>query len=463
MHVSDGELKEFIIDSGLVAKKEVAAAEREANEREQSLGDILVSRGALTEDALRRVQAYVLGIPFINLKEFHIPSEVFKLIPEPIARIHNIVAYKRTDDSLEVAMLALEDLAALEPVRQKTGLKLIPRLTDTESITSALLRYQKSLKEEFGNSIAEEAAKIRSGDDVKKLAEDLPVVRIVDTLLRHAVIQGASDIHIDPQESEVLVRYRIGGVLRDAMALPKAAAAGIVARIKILSGMSLDKKHLPQDGRFKMETGADTVSFRVSILPTSLGEKAVLRLLRETGEGFTLEVLGFDAANVERVHQALSHPSGIILVTGPEGSNTTAVLYTMLDILNKPGVNISTIEDPIEYQIKRVNQTQVSSDIGFTFAGALRALLRQDPDIIMVGDIRDNETASLALSAALSGRLVLAAVRADSAANALAHMGALGISPALLASTVRAVIGQKALGTHDVLSAEEVAGVVFSS
>ena len=452
MHVSEGELKEFITDSGLVAKKEIDAADKEAKARGQSLGAVLVSRGSLTEDALRRIQAYVLGIPFVNLKEHRVPVDVLALIPEPIARTHNIIAFKKDGDSLEVAMLDVEDLASIDSVRKKTGLKILSRLTDTESIKYTLLQYQKSLKDEFGDIISTEAGKIRvvteggkelSGDELKKMAEDLPIVRIVDTLLRHAIVQGASDIHIEPMESEVLVRYRIDGILHDAMTLPRPAAAGIVARIKVLSNLKLDEKRLPQDGRFKMETEADRVSFRVSILPTFFGEKTVMRLLRETGEGFTLVVLGLKGDNMEGIHHALTQTTGIILVSGPTGSGKTTTLYTMLDILNQPDVNISTVEDPIEYQMKRVNQTQVNPQIGFTFASGLRSLVRQDPDIIMVGEIRDSETASLAINAALTGHLVLSTIHTNSAAGAIPRLIDMGVEPFLLVSTLRVIIGQR--------------------
>ena len=452
MHVSESELKEFIIDSGLVSRKDIDAAAVEAKERTQSLGEILVSRGSLTEDALRRVQAYVLGIPFVSLKEHKIPIDVLALIPEPIARTHSIVAFKKENDSLEVAMLDAEDLQSIESVRKKTGLKILPRLTDSDSIKHALLQYQKSLKDEFGDIISTEAGKLKlikageadlSGDDLKKMAEDLPIVRIVDTLLRHAIVQDASDIHIEPMEQEVLVRYRIDGILHDAMTLPKAATAGIVARIKVLANLKLDEKRLPQDGRFKMETEADRVSFRVSVLPTFFGEKIVMRLLRETGEGFTLEGLGFHGENLERLHGALKQTTGIILASGPTGSGKTTTLYTMLDILNTPDINISTIEDPIEYQMKRVNQTQVNPQIGFTFANGLRSLVRQDPDIIMVGEIRDGETAALAINAALTGHLVLSTIHTNSAAGAIPRLIDMGVEPFLLVSTLKVIIGQR--------------------
>ena len=453
MHVSEAELKEFILDSGLVSRKDVDDAQTEATARNQSLGDILVSRGQLSEDALRRIKAYVLGIPFVNLKDQKIPLDILSLIPEPIARTHNIIPYKKTDQGLEVAMLDTEDLASIESVRKATGLKILPRLTDNDSLKHALLQYQKSLKEEFGDIITTEAGKLKvvksangddvSGEDLKKMAEDLPIVRIVDTLLHHAIIQGASDIHIEPQETEVLVRYRIDGVLRDAMTLPRNAAAGITARIKVLSSLKLDEKRLPQDGRFKMETEADKVSFRVSLLPTYYGEKVVMRLLRETGEGFTLDVLGFHGENLERIHSATKQTTGLILISGPTGSGKTTTLYTILDILNTPDVNISTIEDPIEYQMKRVNQTQVNPAIGFSFVNGLRSLVRQDPDIIMVGEIRDGETAALAVNAALTGHLVLSTIHTNSAAGAIPRLIDMGVEPFLLVSTIKVIVGQR--------------------
>ncbi len=451
MRVSEKELKEFILDSGLVPRKYVDSAEKEAKEKKQSIGDILIARGSLTEDALRRIKSYVLGMPFVNLKDIQIPVDVLLLIPEPIARTHSIIAYKQTDKGLEVAMLDTEDLASIDSVRKRTGLNILPRLTDDSSLKYALLQYQKTLKEEFGDIIATEAGRIKSIDSesetteegLKKLAEDLPIIRIIDSLLRHAIVQSASDIHIEPMEKEVLVRYRIDGILHDAMTLPKVAAPGITARIKVLSNLKLDEKRLPQDGRFKMETDEEKVSFRVSILPVFYGEKVVMRLLRETGEGFTLESLGFHGETMELVHKATRQTTGIILISGPTGSGKTTTLYTVLDILNTPDVNISTIEDPIEYQMKRVNQTQVNPQIGFTFANGLRSLMRQDPNIIMVGEIRDSETASLAINAALTGHLVLSTIHTNSAAGAIPRLIDMGVEPFLLVSTLKVIVGQR--------------------
>jgi type II secretory ATPase GspE/PulE/Tfp pilus assembly ATPase PilB-like protein len=454
MHIEEKQLKEFILDSGLVSRADLTKAEKESEESGTSVGKILVNKGSLTEDDLRRMQAYILGIPFVDLKEQHLEMEVLSLIPEPIARNHNIVAFRKVGDNLEVAMLDTEDLTAIDFVRKKTGLKILPRLTDDESMKHALLNYQKSLKAEFGDIIQKEAINLKSiseknGDeevseeDLKKLADDVPVVRIVDTLLKHAIIQDASDIHIEPAETQVIVRYRIDGILHDAMVLPKNVANGITARIKVLSNLKLDEKRIPQDGRFKIDMNGEKVSFRVSTLPVYYGEKTVMRLLRENVSGFTLEGLGFHGDGLEKLHKASKLATGMILTTGPTGSGKTTTLYTILDILNTPDVNISTIEDPIEYQMKRINQTQVKPEIGFTFASGLRTLVRQDPDIIMVGEIRDGETASLAVNAALTGHLVLSTLHTNSAAGTIARLIDMKIEPFLLTSTLSVIIAQR--------------------
>lgn len=452
MRIQDEQLKRFVLDSGVVSKADLAAAEKAAKEEKRTLAEALIAAGSMTEDDMRKVESYVLGIPFVSLKGTKIDFDILSMIPEPVARNHNIIAYKKNADSLEVAMLDTADLPAIDFIKKKVGLKIYPRLTDTESMRDALRQYQKTLKDEFGDIIMKETSALKvigedekevSEADLKKMAEDLPVVRIVDTLLRHAIIQGASDIHIEPMEKEVLVRYRIDGILHDAMTLPKHASATIVARLKVLSNLKLDQKRLPQDGRFKMEMDGQKVSFRVSILPIYFGEKVVMRLLRENRSGFTLEGMGFHGRTLERIHHAMKQTTGIILVTGPTGSGKTTTLYTILDLLNTPEVNISTIEDPIEYQMPRINQTQVRPDIGFTFANGLRSLMRQDPDIMMIGEIRDQETASLAINAALTGHLVLATVHTNSASGTVARLIDMGVESFLLVSTLRVAVGQR--------------------
>ncbi len=453
MFVEDTQLYKFILDSGLVSKEDLEAAKKESEKSNKRLGDALVTMGKITADNLRRMNAYVLGIPFVDLKGKKTPFETLSIIPEPIARTHNIVAFKKNDTSLEVAMLDVNDLSAIDFIKKKVNLKIMPRLTDADSIKEALVQYQKSLKAEFGDIIQKETESMRmiseekgetvSAEDLKKIATDLPVVRIVDTLIKHAVLQNASDIHIEAMEEQVLVRYRIDGLLHDAMVLPKQAGPSITARIKVLSNLKLDEKRLPQDGRFKVDLNNEKVSFRVSILPTYYGEKTVMRLLRENISGFTLEYLNFHGEGLERIHKALKQTTGMILTTGPTGSGKTTTLYTMLDLLNTPDVNISTIEDPIEYQMARINQTQVKPEIGFSFAQGIRTLVRQDPDIIMVGEIRDNETAALAVNAALTGHLVLSTLHTNSAAGAIPRLLDMKVESFLLVSTLNVVIGQR--------------------
>jgi type IV pilus assembly protein PilB len=448
MYISDTHLKSFLADAGLVSNKDFDAAEREAKEAGKPISDILLAKNMIGEDELRRTYAYILGIPFVNLAGQQIEFETLSLIPEPVARHNSIIAYAHKGEELEVAMLDTDDLAAIDFIKKKTHLKILPRLTDAASIKAALKQYQRGLKDNLGDVIKREtdALQAAGGDgekDLRQMAEGVSAVRIVDTLLRHANAQNASDIHIEPLEEALLIRYRIDGILHDAMELPKHAAPAITARIKVLGNMRLDEKRLPQDGRFGVESGGEKISFRVSILPTYYGEKIVMRLLRDNVAGFSLEALGFHGRALEDMHEAMKQTTGLILTTGPTGSGKSTSLYTFLDLLNTPDVNISTVEDPIEYQMKRVNQTQVRPDIGFTFANGLRALVRQDPDIIMVGEIRDKETASLAINAALTGHLVLSTLHTNSAAGAIPRLLDMGVEPFLLVSTIRVVIGQR--------------------
>jgi len=350
-------------------------------------------------------------------------------------------------------MLDVDDLQAIDFIKKGTKLRIRPRLTSEESIKYALKQYQKSLKDELGDVIKTETRALKElsidentedNEELKKVAEAVPAIRIVDSILKHAISQGASDIHIEPQETDVIIRYRIDGILHDAMTLPKYASSAIIARIKILSNLRIDEKRLPQDGRFRIkDPSGERVAFRVSVLPTYYGEKIVMRLLRENVRGFTLEALGFHGTGLEKVHEATRKKTGLILVTGPTGSGKSTTLYTILDILNTPEVNISTVEDPIEYQMPRVNQSQVRPEIGFTFSSGLRSLVRQDPDIIMVGEIRDGETARLAINAALTGHLVLSTLHTNSAAGSVSRLIDMGVEPFLLASVLQVVIGQR--------------------
>ena len=458
MHIDEGIIIKLLNTSGLVSKTDVLMAQKKARETEQTLGNILVSEGKLTEKDWNSMQAVSLGIPFVSLKGEHILPDVLNLIPEPIARNNNIIAYKKSAQGLEVAMLDVDNLPVIDFIKKKVGLRILPRMTSSDSIKEALGLYKKSLQADFEDIIKKESSsplgqvietsflgeKINNAEKTEKeLAEDLPIVKIVDTLISHAILQGSSDIHIEPGEESLVIRYRIDGILHDAMVLPKDTAPGIVARIKVLSNLKLDEKRLPQDGRFKIVNDSGRVSFRVSTLPTYFGEKTVIRILRENAKGFSLEGLGFHGEALERIHRGMKKRNGMLLAAGPTGSGKTTTLYTMLDILNTPDVNISTVEDPIEYQMARINQTQTKAEIGLTFANGLRTLLRQDPDIIMVGEIRDGETASLAVNASLTGHLVLSTIHTNSAAGAIPRMIDMGVEPFLIVSTVKTVIAQR--------------------
>ncbi|MFA5936951.1 MAG: GspE/PulE family protein [Candidatus Paceibacterota bacterium] len=455
MQINEELLKKNILESGLVSRSELDTFVKNAEAKKQKLTDVLLSDGKISETDLKRMEAFVLEIPFISLINKKIDFSILSLIPEPIARNHNIIAYNKSKTGLEVAMLDVDDLPMIDFIKKRAGEKILPRLTDSVSIKSALVQYRKSLQADFDNIIQKESISLKTTgeadkkegekteEELKALAEDLPVIKIVDSLIFHAILQNASDVHIEPGENELTVRYRIDGILHDAMVLDKSASPGITTRIKVLANLKLDEKRLPQDGRFKIDQNGDKVSFRVSTLPTFYGEKTVIRILKENAHGFSLETLGFHGEGLERIHDSLKQRIGMVLATGPTGSGKTTTLYTMLEILNRPEVNISTVEDPIEYQMPRVNQTQVKPEIGLTFANGLRSLLRQDPDIVMVGEIRDGETAGLAINASLTGHLVLSTIHTNSASGAIPRLIDMGVLPFLIISTVKTIIAQR--------------------
>ncbi len=460
MQIENKRLQAFIEDAELVDRKKLEQAFKKAKKEDKYLGDLLVENELLNKKELAEMEAYIAGVPFIDLREIKIDPKVLKIIPEPIAQKHKVIAYNKKKDSLEVAMLNPKDLQITEFIRKKAGLNILPRFTTEESINNALKLYKEGLEKEFEGIIKKEEKETEGkeletvkkekeevegpeAEELEKAAQEVPIIKIVDSILRDAIDKRASDIHIEPEEKDVVVRYRIDGILHNMMTLPKKVQDGIVARVKVLSNLRLDEHRLPQDGRFTIKTDEFKVSFRVSVLPVYDGEKVVMRILRENVKGFTLDELGFEDESLERTQRAIKKPLGMVLVTGPTGSGKTTTLYTILDILNIPDVNISTIEDPVEYRMPRINQTQVKPDIGLTFATGLRALVRQDPDILMVGEIRDSETAGLAINAALTGHLVLSTLHTNSAAGAVPRLIDMEQEPFLIASTVNVVIGQR--------------------
>lgn len=438
--ITDQQTKLILKD--ILPIKELDKILREAKKREKGYLDYLIEKKIINSATFYEKAAQFFNVPFVNLKDQIIRKDILMNIPEPIATTHKIISFDSDEKNLKIATLDPKDLETFEFIKKKTGRNIEIYLTTPENIEEILKQYHKSLKAEF-DTLAKDKAERADGENLKKLAEDLPIIRIVDTLLEYAVFEDASDIHIEPEEKNILVRYRIDGILRNVMTLPKSVQSGIIARIKILANLKVDEHRLPQDGRIKIKTKEHKVSFRVSIIPTYDGEKIVMRLLKESAQILSLEQLGLQPSGLKIVKRNISKPHGMTLVCGPTGSGKTTTLYTILNILNTPEVNISTIEDPIEYRMSRINQSQVNTKIGFTFALGLRAFLRQDPDIIMVGEIRDQETAEIAVHAAMTGHLVLSTLHTNDAITALPRLQEMGIASFLISSTVNLIIAQR--------------------
>ena len=438
--------KNILEKANILTAKEFKKYKQEAKKSGKKIQNYLVSKKIITLDTLYQGAAAYFNVPFISLKNKVIRKDILEKIPETIANVHNIIAFDGDDKVLKVAVLDPEDLETFEFIKKRFNIKLEVHLTTPSDIKEALKNYEKSLKSEFKYLSEEETEK--EGDkktekNLKEMAGDAPVIKVVDTLLKHAIMEGASDIHIEPEEKDVLVRYRVDGVLSNVMTLPKHIQAGIISRIKILSNLKVDEHRLPQDGRFKITSDKYKVAFRVSIIPIFDGEKVVMRLLNDKAQTLTLEDLGFQPKAFDVIKRNVSRPHGIILVTGPTGSGKTTTLYTILSILNTSEVNIATVEDPIEYRMKRVNQSQVNAKIGFTFAAGLRSLLRQDPDIIMVGEIRDQETAEIAVHAAMTGHLVLSTIHTNDAATTVPRLARMNVPTFLISSTFNVIVAQR--------------------
>lgn len=440
--LNDKQIKKIFLAAKILSEKQIKKAEEESTKEKVLLGNYLLNKSLVNDKLFFDTIADFFQIPFIDMKNLIIRKDILYLIPEPIAKAHEIVAFDQNNEYLFVATLDPLDLQTQEFIKKKINKNLKLHLTDPKSIEEALRQYHKSLEAEF-RDITETEKADSDNKDLKELAEDLPVIRIVDTLLEYAIFEGASDIHIEPTEKNVVARYRIDGILRDVMTLPKTVQTGVVARIKVLSNLKIDEHRLPQDGRFKIATDQYRVAFRVSIIPVYDGEKIVLRLLNESSKSLSLEQLGFESRALEIIKANIKKPHGMILVTGPTGSGKTTTLYTIMNILNTPDVNISTIEDPIEYRMPRINQSQVNPKINFTFANGLRALLRQDPNIIMVGEIRDQETAEIAINAAMTGHLVLSTVHTNDVASTPQRLFNMGIPAFLVASTTIVIMAQR--------------------
>ncbi|HEY6736489.1 MAG TPA: GspE/PulE family protein [Candidatus Saccharimonadia bacterium] len=445
MRISDAELKQLLVKSGQVKPEDLEAAMPKEGDKETLLGNV-IRKKLISEKDLVKLYAASVDVPFIELSEVKIPRELLLKVPERIARKYQVVLFGVEEDQLQLAMADPEDFQAYDFISKQVGGKIKPYIATPQDILGAIDQYKGSISNEITQAIKDSSADADASEEkvsAKDLAEDAPIAKTVNVILEYAVKSRASDIHIEPRETIVQVRYRVDGVLRETMTLPKPILAAVVSRIKILANLKIDEHRVPQDGRFKFAIGSKQVALRVSTLPIMDGEKVVMRILDESSKALTLEELGFTGHALETIVRNLHKPHGMTLVTGPTGSGKSTTLYSVLSMLNTPGVNISTIEDPVEYRVSGVNQTQVNPKAGMTFASGLRALLRQDPNIIMVGEIRDGETADLGVQAALTGHVVLSTLHTNNAATTLPRLLDMGIEPFLIASTVNTVIGQR--------------------
>jgi len=435
---------EVVADSNLVSQKELEAAVKTARHLKVSLADVLIGRNLVEKNKLGELLANVMGVNFVELSGKQIPKEILKLLQETAALERKVVPFALTGNTLSLAMLDPQDLEALGFVKKVTGREITPFLTFEKDIRFALRQYKDSLTKEFGELIGQVKKRELGGVPLADLAENVSIVEAVNKLLGVAVVERASDIHIESLPDELLVRYRIDGVLHDVLKLPKELHPAIIARVKILAGLKLDETRQPQDGRIKFKTDeGEVVSLRVSLLPAVEGEKLVMRILESGEQQFSLNKLGLGEKAVAMIKKVIVKPHGLILITGPTGSGKTTTLYTMLGKLNTSEVNISTIEDPVENRIRRVNQMQVNARIKLDFAKGLRALLRQDPDIILIGEIRDPETAKMAVNASMTGHLVMSTLHTNDAPGAIPRLIDLGVEPFLIASTLELVMAQR--------------------
>ncbi len=446
MRISDVTIETLLQQAGKATPDQIAEMKKTAERSRRPLQTLAIQNKLITELELTKLFAQHANIPFVEIDPRDIPSEVLNRIPDRIANQYMAVLFKVDEDGMQhLAMDDPDDVQAIDFIQKEIGENTIIYIATRENILACLENYRGDVNEQLNDVIDVQreddgSDQVITEDDV---SEDSPVAQTINLLLEYAIRSSASDIHIEPREGFVQIRYRIDGVLKEVNRLPRNVLGALISRIKILSNLKIDERRVPQDGRFKIKVGGKQYALRVSTLPIADGEKVVMRILDESNQAVTLESLGYWGHSLQVVNEAMSEPNGIILVTGPTGSGKSTSLFSILSILNTPDVNISTIEDPVEYKISGVNQTQTNPKAGMTFASGLRALLRQDPNIIMVGEIRDGETANLGVQAALTGHLVFSTLHTNNAATTLPRLLDMGIEPFLIASTVRAVIGQR--------------------
>lgn len=448
MRISDSILETVLGRAKLVTPEQLATLKDEAARSERSLKDIITDQRIVDEKTLVKAFADYSGIPYIEIDPRNVEPEILMKIPERVARQYMAVLFNIDAEGVHhLAMEDPDDVQAVNFIQKEIGINSRIYIATHDNILTVLDIYRGDVNKELNEVIDIQ----RKSDDTigidsvseQDIAEDSPIAQTVNLLLEYAIRSHASDIHIEPREDAIQIRYRIDGVLKEVNRLPRNVMGALISRIKILANLKIDERRVPQDGRFKISIGGRQYALRVSTLPIVDGEKVVMRILDESNQAVTLEQLGYWGKALADITNEMSEPNGIVLVTGPTGSGKSTSLFSILTLLNKPNVNISTIEDPVEYKIIGVNQTQTNAKAGMTFAMGLRALLRQDPNIIMVGEVRDGETANLAIQAALTGHMVFSTLHTNNAATALPRLLDMGIEPFLISSTIRAVVGQR--------------------
>lgn len=445
MRISDSLVEQLLKKSSKVSDEQLANLKTQEASEKKPLQDLVIKDSILTEAELTKLYAEEIDVPLVELKPRDISKDVLKTLPERIARQYRAIVFGiEKDKSYDVAMEDPDDIQALNFLGKQLGNSVHVSIAPASQIAAALDQYRGNISSELTKVITSSDEDETSEEvDESELAEDSPIAQTVNILIEAAVQSGASDIHIEPREDFVVIRYRVDGLLREVNKLPRKLLNPLVSRIKILSNLKIDEHRAPQDGRFKVLVVGQHYALRVSVLPVVDGEKVVMRILNEGSNAASFSELGFwGQAKVDLSH-AITQPHGMVLVTGPTGSGKSTTLFSILSMLNQPGVNISTIEDPVEYRIQGVNQTQVNPVANMTFANGLRALLRQDPNVIMVGEVRDGETAELGVQAALTGHLVFTTLHTNDAATCLPRLLDMGIEPFLIASTVRVVVAQR--------------------
>lgn len=441
---------DVLLEERLISSDQYNKLTTEANQRGESVEKLLLDLKVVNEEQYYEARAKLAGIPFVSVATLPFSPEALSFVPKAVAEKFQVVpfSYDKGKLTLSIAMADPLDFEAINFIQQKTGLKVVVFQGIPSEITEVIkTEYNIGLIGEVKQALKETEAitKVKTFDQesIAKVIKEAPIAKIVSTILEYAIKSRASDIHIEPQEDRVRVRYRIDGILYERLSLPKAVQEAVISRIKIISDLKIDEHRLPQDGRFNFKYDNQEVDLRVSVLPSSFGEKIVMRLLRKSGGIPSLTELGLRGTAQKVLEEAILRPHGIIIICGPTGSGKTTTLYSVLSKLNTTKVNISTLEDPVEYQIPGINQVQVNPEVNLTFASGLRAFLRQDPNIILVGEIRDKETTDLAIQAALTGHLVFSTLHTSNSAGALPRLIDLGAETFLLASTMTAVLGQR--------------------